>query len=428
MNQYSWYSSPRTVFFFSALALFLFMQTKVGMPLPMHYVFIILSMMISLFSKTTEIKFNWSCVIMLCAMVISIVSNDIPVFFKPWQRFSLFSMLMIGCSPLIQDEGVNRTRRGLCIGSLWALGLIAIVSCIGYFVGYGDYMTGIVNSYKGITSHANFLGFFTMVASVWFSSLFFRSTEIIERVFFALCWGSCLLVLLLASSRSALAGALAGTVLVVYLRFQESVTKLMTSVFIGFVLVLVSLPHIMVYTEAMMKKNMDFEDTEGMVEATRGGIWELRFAEIEKSPWVGVGAYSCDTTLPFSDIYFTKETGTIELGSSYLGMLSQCGLIGFIAFLLVVLPIILKTYRYATREKTPYAQLYLSLIFVVASNMIFEAYLITAGAVQCIVLWLVLSASDQCDVVADYPVFWEKEEPLSPEDYVAWKESQEDYE
>ena len=276
----------------------------------------------------------------------------------------------------------------------------------------------------GITVHANFLGTFTMVATVWFATLFFRCTEMRERLFFGGCWAACIIVLLLASSRSSLAGGLAGTIIAVYLRFQRDAGKMLTSIIFGVVAVIVLLPHIAIYTEAMMKKNMDFDDTDTMVAVTRGGVWEIRYAEIAESPWIGVGAYACDVNLPGASIYYVKSTGTVELGSSYLGLLSQCGWIGFLAFLLVVVPIGWKTYRYATSECTPYAQLWLPILVVIAENMIFEGYATTAGAVQCIVLWLVLAAADQCDTVADYPVFWEEFDPISPQEYVNYKENE----
>lgn len=420
---YPTFGSPKLAFFLAAVTLFLFMQIMVGVPIPMHYVFILLSTFFVVSSMGGERNINFGCVLFLIAMMISILGNDIPAFFQPWPRFALFFLLMIGCSPLIRDEGGDRVKRNLAIGAVWAQAGIAIMSFAGYFLGFGRYMTGIVNSYMGIAAHANFLGFYAMVAIVWFASLFFRCTETKERILVGGCWGACVLVLLLASSRSALACGLAGTVIAVYLRFQKSATKLMTSVMIGVVLVIASLPYLMVYTEAMMKKNMNFDDTDSMVAATRGGIWELRYMEIEESPWIGVGAYSCDINLPFADVYYVPQTGTVELGSSYLGLLSQCGWIGFIAFLLVALPIIWKTFRYATRERTPYAQLWLPIIFVIAVNMIFEGYLTTAGAVQCIVLWLILGAANQCDKVADYPVFWEKEDPITPEEYEDWREN-----
>lgn len=422
-KSYTWFNSPKVVFLLAAVVLFLFIQILYGMPLPMHYVFIISSMLIVVFSGVGERTFNWACMLMLAEMAISIMGNDIPAFFKPWQRFALFIMLMIGCSPLIREEGADRVKRNLATGAMWALGAVALVSFAGYFLGFGQYMTGIVNSYMGITGHANFLGFFTMVAMVWFASLFFRSTEMWERAFFGGAWVGCMITLLLASSRSALAGGLAGTIIAVYLRFQNSASKLMTSIMVGVIAVIMALPHLMVYTEAMMKKTNTLDDTDAMVAATRGGIWELRYLEIEQSPWIGVGAYSCDTSLPFADIYYSETTGTIELGSSYLGMLSQCGWFGFLAFLAIALPIVWKTYRFATRERTPYAQLWLPVLFVIATNMIFEAYLTTAGAVQCIILWLVLSAADQCDKVADYPVFWENEDPITPEEYEYWREN-----
>ena len=234
---------------------------------------------------------------------------------------------------------------------------------------------------------------------------------------------ACLITLLLTASRAALACGLVGTIMAVYLRYQKNATAMVNAIIIGVVLVILSLPYLVSYTEAMMKKNMNFEDTDSMISDTRGGIWAIRKAEIAESPWIGVGAYSCDINLPFAHVYYNANNGNIELGSSYLGLLSQCGWIGMICFLFVAVPIVRKIVRYAFVERTPYAHLWLPILAACGANMIFEGYLMTAGAVQCIVLWMAISAADMCDKVADYPVAWEKEDPITPEQYVAWRDA-----
>ena len=209
------------------------------------------------------------------------------------------------------------------------------------------------------------------------------------------------------------------------MRYQQNATALVNSVIVGVVLVIMSLPYLLPYAEVMMKKNMNFDNMDSVVADTRGSIWELRYQELAKSPVIGIGAYSCDTSLPNADIFYDDNTGTIELGSSYLGLLAQCGWFGFISFLLIAVPIVRKCIRYAFRERTPYAQLWLPILFVCAANMLFEGYLMTAGAVQCIIVWMALGAADMCDTVADYPVAWEdeNEDPITPEEYVRWRDA-----
>lgn len=415
---------PRVLFFISCLLLTGFMQIIIGMPVPLHYAFMILSMGIVVMSLgEDEYKLNWACVAFLIVAVISMLGNKIPPFFKPYERFALFLMLMIGCSPLIDGPAINRIKRHLTYGCMYALLAITVLSFLGYFMGFGKRLDGIVNSYMGVAGHPNFLGFYTMVAMCWVAGMFFRCTKKIERQIAIALWCACLITLLLSSSRSALACGLLGTLMAVYLRYQKNATAMMNTVMVMIGAVFAALPYLMPYTEAMMKKNMNFGDASSMVADTRGYIWELRLMELKESPLIGVGAYSCDVNLPAANVFYVEHTGTIELGSSYLGLLSQCGILGFIAFLTVALPIVWKTFRYATRERTPYAQMWLPIIFVCAVNMAVEGYLMTAGAVQCVVVWMVLGAASQCDRVADYPVFWENWNPITPEQYQYWREN-----
>ena len=193
---------------------------------------------------------------------------------------------------------------------------------------------------------------------------------------------------------------------------------------IGVCLAIMSWPVLAPYTETMMKKEMNFDDGgEAAIAATRGSIWDLRYQELAKSPVIGIGAYSCDTTLPNADIFYDEKNGSIELGSSYLGLLAQCGWLGFISFLLIAVPITWKTFKYATQQRTPYAQFFFPILLVCIIHMFFEGYLMTAGAIQCVIVWMLLGACDQCDTVADYPVAWEKEDPITPEQYIHWRET-----
>lgn len=418
-------TKPRIVFLMSALLLIGFMQIIIGIPVPLHYVFIILSMVLVFMARGTEMNINKAVVLFLAACAVSIIGNDIPVFFKPWQRFALFAMMVVGCSPMLRGPEIDKVKRHLYMGGLWAVGVIAVLSFLGYFLGFGRRLGGIVNSYMGVTGHPNFLGFFTMVAMVWIASLFFRCTSMRERYIVVGGWVACVITLLLCSSRSALACGLVGTMLAVYLRFQKNATAMVNSILVGVAVVILSLPYLMPYAEVMMKKNMDFDNMDSVVADTRGSIWELRYQELAESPVIGIGAYSCDTSLPNADIFYDDNTGTIELGSSYLGLLAQCGWFGFISFLLIAVPIVRKCIRYAFRERTPYAQLWLPILFVCAANMLFEGYIMTAGAVQCIIVWMALGAADMCDTVADYPVAWEEEDedPITPEEYVRWRDA-----
>lgn len=422
--------SNRIIFIGSALLLFLFMQCHwpVPSPVPTNILFMVLGTMLVFMNMQGGVKTDGLIIWLIAGIVLSIVSNTIPPFFKPWQRLVQFLLLAIAVSPLITGENIDRIRRQMTMGVIWASGAIGALSFLGYILGFGTYMSGIIQGYMGITPHPNFLGMYCIIAMVWFASLFFRSTNVRERTIFASLWVGCMVVLLLSASRSSTACGLLGTVIVAYLRFQENAGRLMTAGLIMAALAVLALPYLAPYTDTMMQKGVSVsgEESDELVAATRGGVWTMRYLEIAKSPLVGVGAYACDITLPHANVYYVEKTGTVEQGSSYLGLLAQIGWIGFLPFALLLYMAFRKSYRYATKEKTPYAQLILAMLVPIMVHMIVEGYAITAGAIQCVILWAIIGAAYQCDKVADYPVFWEEEDPITPEEYVEWKEQQEE--
>ncbi len=417
--------SNRNIFILTVVLLVGFMQIlyPIPSPLPTNQLFMILASIIILVQGQKDgMNFHFASITFLLTIIISILANDIPAFFKPWTRFMQFAFLYLAASPLISGESADRARRQMTMGVIWSCVLVAVLSFLGYFMGFGLVMPGGIKSYMGITGHANFLGMFTMVAMVWFAALFFRGTNTKEYAIIAIAWVACLITLLLSASRGATAAGLLGSLVVIFMRLKNNASNMMTAVAVGIGLVIFASPYLAVYMDTMTQKGIDSENMEGSVAETRGYIWELRLMENAKSPVVGVGAYSCDTTLPQADVFYNPDNGNIELGSSYLGLLAQQGYLGFICFLLLAVPIIWKTYKYASKECTPFAQLMLGLLVAIGCHMAFEGYLLTAGAVQGVVWWFVLGAAYQCDKVADYPVFWEETDPITPEEYVQWKE------
>ena len=421
--------SNRNIFIATIVLLVGFMQIMypIPSPLPTNQLFMILaSILVLIKANQGGVGLSLSALAFFGTIVLSIAANDIPEFFKPWSRFMQFAFLFIAASPLFHGGEVDRVRRQMAMGVLWSAGIISIWSFAGYVLGFGMYNYGGISGYMGVTGHPNFLSMYVMVTMVWLSALFFRCTEKREYVIIASLWAMCLIVLLTSASRGSLAAGLVGSIIVIYLRLRRSASKLVTAGVVIAILTILAMPYLMPYAETMLKKDVNNETLEDSFSSTRGYIWALRYMELRESPVVGIGAYSCDIELPMAETFYSASNGSIELGSSYLGMLSQQGWLGFIAYLFLVVPIAWKTFRYATVQQTPYAQLMFGLLVAISSHMAFEGYAITAGAVQCVILWFVVGAASQCDKVADYPILWEKEDPITPDEYAEWREQQED--
>ena len=115
--------NPRNIFIASALMLVLFMQIIYGIPVPMNYVFLIVTA-------------GFVCM-----------------------KIGLFTLVMISCSPMLSGPGINKAHRQINMGGLWACAIITLWSFVAYFTGQGQYIAGFVNGHMGVTGHPNFLRF-----------------------------------------------------------------------------------------------------------------------------------------------------------------------------------------------------------------------------------------------------------------------------
>ena len=106
-----------------------------------------------------------------------------------------------------------------------------------------------------------------------------------------------------------------------------------------------------------------------------------RWNEFRESPIIGIGFSVIDTK--YDRI---KVNGAIEPGSSWLGILSMTGIIGFLLFFAII-------YRSWLIVHNRRLSLYDGLIVVISIHMLVEGYVFSAGSLQCIVLWTILGTS-----------------------------------
>ena len=104
---------PRIIFLFTILTLVGFIQTNYPVSVPLQYVFMIGAMILVFLQKNSGLKVNFACIAFLAAGAISIMGNNIKEFFHPWQRFVLFAILILGCSPMFRSYGIDKVKRHL---------------------------------------------------------------------------------------------------------------------------------------------------------------------------------------------------------------------------------------------------------------------------------------------------------------------------
>lgn len=333
--------------------------------------------------------------------LISILSNNIPVFFKPYQRYVYWLLLMIGCSSLLYSVKLVYLRRCLLLNICSISVIMTVLSFVSYIGGFG-YMAGNVG-FWGVALHGNILGAMAMI-SLLYSIYLFINNNTKRRYLFLIFCGISAIVLLLASSRNALACSIIGALCFLKLHFRNKSSVFITSVFSIIILLMIIYPYLGDYTSGIETK-MAYGYENSSITASRTTLWNTRIEEFKRNPIFGVGTFAVDTTIQDSDRFFNpynSVTGVVELGSTYLGVLSQNGLLGFISLISILLLSLKTGYKKTIHANDKYDILFFSILISFVFHMNFEGYINTAGQILTLIVWLVIGCNSYKPINCKY--------------------------
>lgn len=333
--------------------------------------------------------------------LISILAKDIPTFFKPYQRYSYWILLMIGVSSLIYNKKLIYYRRCLLLNICSISIIITLLSFGSYIAGFG-YWAGNVG-FWGIALHGNVLGAMAMISLIYSVYRFINEISQKKYIFLFLC-GISIIILLLASSRNALACSIIGILCLLKLHFRKKASVFFTIVFTTVVLLIIIYPYLGEYTSGLETK-MSYGYENNSITASRTTLWNTRIEEFKRNPILGVGTFSVDTSIKDSGTFYNPynpSTGIVELGSTYLGILSQNGLLGFISFISILLMSIKRGYQKTIRSCDRYDILFFSILMSFIFHMNFEGYSNTTGQILTLIIWLVIGCNSYKPINCKY--------------------------
>lgn len=339
-------------------------------------------------------KVNVATILFAACCLLSIMVNVIPAFFSPWARFGQFFLLLLAVSPMVGSYRIDSLRMLTMEMVTLALGIISLGSFLYYLSGQGITMVG----YFGLALHPNFLGFFAMITNITLLALLFMYENRKKKIIVGCMLVASILITMLSAARICLAGSAVGMLMLTYFWFKDRLGKLLKIAVlafgIGFGAYPVYQPLVEPYLAGVMTKQASSEEAESST-SSRDGLWATRLEEIHRYPVTGVGCFAVDTSIESDDTYynpFNTNTGAIELGSTYLGVMSQTGMLGFFFFAIILLTAAFKCWR-AMRQTDSIIPIWLFALFgAVAIHMIVEGYGMTAGSMQCLFLWLLLGS------------------------------------
>lgn len=332
-----------------------------------------------------KFRFNYLMIWFVLAAFISILFNEIPMFFRPYERFIAFLLVMGLIGPLVGNTKLHQFREKL----FKAINIILVIMVIISFMGIAAGLSSMVGrgGFTGLFSHSMILSPMSAIAMFvafnWAQKTKNNKNRWIYLSIAVLSFLTCLA----AGSRIALLGGFAGALFYYYKINQGKLTRFIRIVIVIVVFGILSFPLWQSYTERIMGK-MAYAEQQGNVLVTRMNIWQTRINEFKSSPVVGVGFASTNINTAID-----KTEGRVEPGSSWLAILSMIGILGFVPFLILTLQYIIFLFGHKT---DPQNTAFLGgILFLFIVHMMAEGYVLSAGSGMFFYFWLVMGIIEQ---------------------------------
>ena len=349
-----------------------------------YYALFILILIYTLYkSKINSI--NYIMLLLYGTCILSIIMNNVPTFFRSWERLVSFILITIILSPFIESIFLNRLKIRLFVYSQWMLQVIIFISFILYFIGIN--LSGRAD-FSGITGQSMLIA--PIAANVIISTLYYLTNNKVrpksQQIYFISLFIMGFLSLFLAASRTALIGVIIAIIIYVFLIYKKQINKLIKGSFSVLIITILSFSLWSPYLDNIQKKNAG-SVAAGGITSSRDDHWQTRINEFKSSPVFGIGFASISTESEGST--FNKGDGKVETGSSWLNVLSMTGLLGFICFTLIWIKDIYYLNLLYNRNKY-YSSYLLSLLTFWALHLGAEGYILAAGGFLFFCVWLLL--------------------------------------
>lgn len=357
-----------------------------NVPQMVYYAIFLLIAIVMVFYHP-NIKINARLLFFMIAIICSILVNYIPDYFKPWDRFFSFLMVMLCVSPFLYNSGLTMFRKEIFDKVNILFVIIVIVSFLGYLAGV--YSTADFSGFRGCTSQSMLLSPIAALSSIFcLHKAFCLGISKKEKYLFLGMMVIAFLMCLLAGSRASLSGGIVGILYYLKVRYRRNI-KLFLKVFFSMLIVVsVSYPLWKSYLVTVAGK-MERSIEAGSMTTTRDALWETRFWEFKESPVCGIGFNYVDEHILPVAYRDAAKVGVIEPGSGWLFLLSSLGIMGTIPFLLLFWRPLFRIYKKA--ESYSDEILIGACLSFFAVHLIAEGYVTSSGSFLFFYLWLLIS-------------------------------------
>lgn len=355
---------------------------------PLYYLFIVL---ISFYILGDRIYLDGRVLAFLIILCINAFLLPTDPVFESKARYGLFLMVMIVCSPMIKTKRAIILRQYMFKYIMLSMIPLVVGSFFCFFLGinlmpynirnvaninvFGEYESqgGL---FSGLFDHSMTMGpVSVLVAIIFFIAYQKYSKKIFMVIFFCSAFA-----VVMAASRAALLSLIVSLFYIIFIAVNTSKYK---KRIIGLLLVsiLFSAPFAeRAFTGIVNKQKDRLEYNDGKLNS-RDNKFQARLNEFYDSPLWGIGFATIDERYDF------QYNGQIEPGTSHLAVLSMSGIIGLVAYIIILL----YAFNKVRRSNDFRALMLLGLLIAFFVHLWFEGYVFGAGSALCFMFWLVIS-------------------------------------
>jgi O-antigen ligase len=340
-----------------------------------------LSFIIILIVAYPNYRLQPKSLLLIIATATSIVVNEIDAKYMAGTRWILWVLLLASIGPLFSNKILLRLRIKILNIFLYGFIIVTIISFIYYLLGLPQIGRG---NFGGIINHSMRLGPIAAISGIYSFYKYLINNRLKTKYYYLFISLISSLVVILAASRLAFAGYIAGMIFLFAKPFKYRIIYALLIISMG----------IVVYARIeegtdKTKQSIDKEIVRKGTNNSREGLWNDRINEFKSNPMFGVGFAAQNDNI----IEEIKDNtgGRIEPGSGYLMILSMTGLFG-LTLILWYFYFLFNSKRFWTEifNNEPYK---LSLFAFFAVHFIGEGYIFSVGSIFAVLFWLMVGVT-----------------------------------
>lgn len=341
---------------------------------------------VSIYKTNFTLNIPILCFVIVCFL--SLIFNDIHPVFNSNLRLGFYILTITGIGVLFRNK--QDSSRFINLNHIFKINTwIVILSLASYFTHIGSLGRG---NFGGVFNHSNALAPIAALVCVEKVLEYYENGKNLKSLMIAFI---AIFVVILSGARSSLGAMLIClTVIGIYIYrlkfiyFGTGFLVLAVTVFF----VLKNYNSYLIPEEHLTNRYRSRTIFEKGFDNTRFLIWAERFDEFKENPILGSGFSAVNTkVIPKESASYDIETGSIQPGSGYLGILSMLGLSGFLIFLYIIASSAQKLYINRKVFSKKDFLIIVSILLFVLIHSIFEGYIISSGSILFLIFWLSIS-------------------------------------